>query len=89
MRMQTLKEVKPGRHVKVIKLHGSGPLKKRIMDMGITRNTEITVLRAAPLGDPIEVSVRGYALSLRKADIDIIEITDVVDTDLGVEQGAE
>jgi ferrous iron transport protein A len=72
--MQTLKEVKPGQTVRVIKLHGQGPVKRRIMDMGITSNTEITVRKVAPLGDPIEVNVRGYELSLRKADIDIIEV---------------
>ncbi|MDR2471734.1 MAG: ferrous iron transport protein A [Treponema sp.] len=75
--MRTLKEVKPGERVRVVKLHGSGPVKKRLMDMGIIRNTELAVRRAAPLGDPIEVSVRGYELSLRKADIDIIEITGI------------
>ncbi|MDR2553091.1 MAG: ferrous iron transport protein A [Treponema sp.] len=72
--MQTLKGVKTGQNVRVVKLHGSGPVKQRIMDMGITRNAEITVRRTAPLGDPIEVSVRGYELSLRKEDIDIIEV---------------
>jgi ferrous iron transport protein A len=72
--MQTLKGVKPGETVRVVKLHGSGPLRKRIMDMGITRDTEIFVRKAAPLGDPVEVKVRGYELSLRKADIDIIEV---------------
>jgi ferrous iron transport protein A len=72
--MQTLKGVKPGETVRVVKLHGSGPLRKRILDMGITRDTEIFVRKAAPLGDPVEVKVRGYELSLRKADIDIIEV---------------
>jgi ferrous iron transport protein A len=72
--MQTLKGVKPGETVRVVKLHGSGPVRKRIMDMGITRDTEIFVRKAAPLGDPVEVRVRGYELSLRKADIDIIEV---------------
>jgi ferrous iron transport protein A len=72
--MLTLKEVKPGQTVKVVKLHGEGPVKRRIMDMGITRNTEILVRKVAPLGDPIEIHVRGYELSLRKADIDIIEV---------------
>jgi ferrous iron transport protein A len=69
-----LQEVKPGQTVKVVKLHGEGPIKRRIMDMGITRNTEILVRKVAPLGDPIEIHVRGYELSLRKADIDIIEV---------------
>jgi ferrous iron transport protein A len=72
--MLTLKDAKPGQTVKVIKIYGQGPVKRRIMDMGITRNTEILVRKVAPLGDPIEVNVRGYELSLRKADIDIIEI---------------
>jgi ferrous iron transport protein A len=75
--MLTLKDVKPGQTVKVIKLHGQGPVKRRIMDMGITANTEILVRKAAPLGDPIEVKVRGYELSLRKADLDIIEIENI------------
>jgi ferrous iron transport protein A len=70
----TLKEVKPGQTVKVTKLSGEGPIRRRIMDMGITRNTEILVRKVAPLGDPIEIRVRGYELSLRKADIDIIEV---------------
>jgi len=72
--MGTLKEVKPGQIVKVVKLHGQGPVRRRLMDMGITRDTEILVRKAALLGDPIEVTVRGYELSLRKADIDIIEV---------------
>jgi ferrous iron transport protein A len=72
--MTTLQTVKPGQTVRVVKLHGQGPVKRRIMDMGITRDTEILVRKVAPLGDPIEVNVRGYELSLRKADIDIIEI---------------
>ena len=72
--MQTLRDIKPGQKVKVVKLHGQGAIKKRIMDMGITKETEITVRKAAPLGDPIEITVRGYELSLRKADIDIIEV---------------
>ncbi|MDR2742446.1 MAG: ferrous iron transport protein A [Treponema sp.] len=75
--MQTLKNVRPGQIVKVIKVHGQGPVKRRIMDMGITANTEILVRKVAPLGDPIEVNVRGYELSLRKADIDIIEVEEV------------
>ena len=72
--MQTLQGVKPGQTVRVVKLHGTGSLRNRLMDMGITRDTEILVRKAAPLGDPIEVKVRGYELSLRKADIDIIEV---------------
>jgi ferrous iron transport protein A len=72
--MLTLKDAKPGQKVRVIKLHGQGPVKKRIMDMGITRDAEITVRKVAPLGDPVEITVRGYELSLRRADIDIIEV---------------
>ncbi|GHU81211.1 iron transporter FeoA [Spirochaetia bacterium] len=72
--MQTLKEVKPGQKVRVTKLNGQGPVKRRIMDMGITRDTEILVRKVAPLGDPVEITVRGYELSLRRADIDIIEV---------------
>ncbi|MDR1933463.1 MAG: FeoA domain-containing protein [Spirochaetales bacterium] len=72
--MKTLKDIKPGESAVVLRLHGQGPVKRRIMDMGITRDTEIFVRKAAPLGDPIEVNVRGYELSLRKADIDIIEV---------------
>ncbi|MDR1107649.1 MAG: FeoA domain-containing protein [Spirochaetaceae bacterium] len=72
--MRTLQDVKPGQTVSVVKLHGQGAVKRRIMDMGITRDAEILVRKVAPLGDPVEVNVRGYELSLRKADIDIIEI---------------
>lgn len=72
--MKTLKETKPGDTVKVIKLHGEGAVKRRIMDMGITKGTEIYLRKVAPLGDPIEVTVRGYELSLRKADTEIIEV---------------
>ena len=72
--MKTLKEVKIGETVRVIKLHGEGAVKKRIMDMGITRGVEIYVRKVAPLGDPIEVTVRGYELSLRKEDANMIEI---------------
>jgi ferrous iron transport protein A len=76
MFMVTLKSAKPGQTVRVVKLHGQGPVKRRIMDMGITKDTEILVRKVAPLGDPIEVNVRGYELSLRKADIDIIEVAE-------------
>lgn len=72
--MATLKEAKCGETVKVIKLHGEGAVKRRIMDMGITKNTGIYIRKAAPLGDPIEVTVRGYELSLRKADAEMIEV---------------
>ena len=72
--MKTLKQAKIGETVKVVKLHGEGAIKRRIMDMGITRGTEIYIRKVAPLGDPIEVTVRGYELSLRKADADMLEI---------------
>ena len=72
--MQTLKEVKPGKTVRVIKIGGSGPVKRRVMEMGVTRGVEIYVRKVAPLGDPIEVMVRGYELSLRKADAELIEV---------------
>ena len=72
--MNTLKQVKVGSTVKVVKLHGEGALKRRIMDMGITKGVSITVRKVAPLGDPIEITVRGYELSLRKADAEMIEI---------------
>lgn len=74
--MKTLKDAKIGETVSVVKLHGEGPVKRRIMDMGITRGIEIYVRKVAPLGDPIEVSVRGYELSLRKADAEMIEIAE-------------
>lgn len=72
--MKTLKEIKIGETVIVKKLHGEGAVKRRIMDMGITRGTEVFVRKVAPLGDPIEVTVRGYELSLRKADAEMIEV---------------
>ena len=72
--MKTLKNVRIGEAVKVVKVHGEGALRRRIMDMGITRGVEIYVRKVAPLGDPIEVTVRGYELSLRKADAEMIEI---------------
>lgn len=72
--MNTLKNVPIGSTVKVKRLHGEGALKRRIMDMGITKNVEIYVRKVAPLGDPIEVTVRGYELSLRKADAELIEV---------------
>ncbi len=72
--MQTLKETKPGSTVRVSKIRGIGPLKRRIMEMGITKGVEIYVRKVAPLGDPMEISVRGYELSLRKADAELIEI---------------
>lgn len=72
--MTTLKEATCGTSVKVVKLHGEGAVKRRIMDMGITKGVEIYIRKVAPLGDPIEVTVRGYELSLRKADAQMIEI---------------
>lgn len=72
--MNTLKQAKIGSTAKVVKLHGSGAVKRRIMDMGITRGVEIYVRKVAPLGDPVEVTVRGYELSLRKADAEMIEV---------------
>ena len=70
----TLREVTPGSTVKVTKLTGEGPVKRRIMDMGITKGVDIFVRKVAPLGDPVEVTVRGYELSLRKADAELIEV---------------
>ena len=72
--MTTLREAKIGQTVKVKKLHGEGAVKRRIMDMGITKGTDIYVRKVAPLGDPIEISVRNYELSIRKADAEMIEI---------------
>mgnify|MGYP000310442723 CR=1 FL=1 len=72
--MKTLRDAKIGETVKVVKLHGEGAIKRRIMDMGITKGTEVYVRKVAPLGDPVEVTVRGYELSLRKADAEMIEI---------------
>ena len=72
--MKTLKEVKVGETVTVARIQGAGPVKRRIMDMGITRGTEVYIRKVAPLGDPMEVTVRGYELSLRKADTEMIEI---------------
>ncbi len=75
--MKTLKETPVGATVKVVKLHGEGAVKRRIMDMGITKDTEIYVRKLAPLGDPVELTVRGYELSLRKADAAMVEVTEV------------
>ena len=72
--MKTLREVPVGSTVKIVKLHGEGAVKRRIMDMGITRGTQVYVRKVAPLGDPIEVTVRNYELSIRKADAEMIEI---------------
>ena len=73
-KVQTLRDAKCGQTVKVLKLHGEGALKRRIMDMGITKGSEIYVRKVAPLGDPVEVTIRGYELSLRKNDADCIEM---------------
>ena len=72
--MKTLKEVKIGATAKVVKLHGEGAVKRRIMDMGITKGVEVYVRKVAPLGDPIEIMVRSYELTLRKADAEMIEV---------------
>lgn len=72
--MKTLKESKVGDTVRVVKLHGEGAVKRRIMDMGLTKGVEVQIRKVAPLGDPIEVTVRGYELSIRKADAEMIEI---------------
>lgn len=72
--MKTLRTVKVGETVKVVKLHGEGAVKRRIMDMGITRGVEIYVRKVAPLGDPVEITVRGYELSLRRADAEMVEV---------------
>ena len=72
--MKTLRDVKVGETVKVVKLHGEGAIKRRIMDMGLTKGTEVYVRKVAPLGDPVEVTVRGYELSIRKADAEMIEV---------------
>ncbi|MBE6948944.1 MAG: ferrous iron transport protein A [Ruminococcaceae bacterium] len=72
--MKTLKDVKIGETAKVVKLHGVGAIKRRIMDMGLTKGVEVYVRKVAPLGDPIEITVRGYELSIRKADAEMIEV---------------
>ena len=72
--MKTLRELKPGETGTVVRLHGAGPAKRRIMDMGLTKGVSVLVRKVAPLGDPIEVSVRGYELSLRRADCEMIQI---------------
>ena len=77
--MKTLREVAVGSSCKVKKLHGEGAVKRRIMDMGITKGVEIFVRKVAPLGDPIELNLRGYELSLRRADAEMIEVTDAAE----------
>lgn len=74
--MQTLRQARVGTTVKVVKLHGEGAVKRRIMDMGITKGVPVTVRKVAPLGDPVEVTVRGYELSLRKSDAEMVEVTE-------------
>lgn len=75
--MKTLKDVKIGGTAKVVKVHGEGAIRRRIMDMGITKGVELYVRKVAPLGDPLEIYVRGYELSLRKADAEMIEVEDI------------
>ena len=70
----TLRDAKVGETVKVVKLHGEGAVKRRIMDMGLTKGTEVYIRKVAPLGDPVEITVRGYELSLRKADAEMIDV---------------
>lgn len=72
--MKTLKDVPIGKSAKVVRLNGEGALRRRIMDMGITRGTTITIRKVAPLGDPLEITLRGYELSIRKADAELIEV---------------
>ncbi len=72
--MKTLKTAKIGETVKVVRLNGEGAVKRRIMDMGLTKGTEVYIRKVAPLGDPIEITVRGYELSLRKADAEMVEV---------------
>lgn len=72
--MMTLKDAKVGQTVTVVRIHGEGPLKRRIMDMGITRGVEVFVRKVAPLGDPMELNLRGYELSLRRADAEMVEV---------------
>ncbi len=74
MSMKTLREIKIGGTARVVKVHGEGAVRRRIMDMGITRGVEIKIIKTAPLGDPLEITVRGYELSLRKADAAMIEV---------------
>ena len=73
--MKTLRETAIGKTVKIVKVHGEGAVRRRIMDMGITKGAEVTVRKVAPLGDPIEVTVRGYELSIRKADAEMVEVS--------------
>ena len=72
--MKTLKDLKVGEHATVVRLHGEGPVRRRIMDMGLTKGVEVYVRKVAPLGDPIELNIRGYELSIRKADAEMVEV---------------
>ncbi|MBR7182275.1 MAG: ferrous iron transport protein A [Clostridia bacterium] len=72
--MKTLKDIKVGASAKVVRLHGEGPVRRRIMDMGITKGVVVTLRKVAPLGDPMELTVRGYELSIRRADAEMIEV---------------
>ena len=72
--MKTLRDVPIGGTAKIVKIHGEGAVRRRIMDMGMTKGTEVTVRKVAPLGDPVEITVRGYELSIRKADAEMIEV---------------
>lgn len=85
--MKTLKDVKVGQTARVVKLHGEGAVKRRIMDMGITKGVEVFIRKVAPLGDPMELAVRGYELSLRKADAEMIEIEQALIFYFKVSQG--
>lgn len=76
--MKTLKETQPGESVSVVKVHGTGALRRRLLDMGITKGSRIDVLKMAPLGDPIEVTIRGYELSLRKSEGEMVEVEPIV-----------
>ena len=72
--MKTLKDVPIGQTAKIVKIHGEGAVRRRIMDMGMTKGTDVTVRKVAPLGDPVEITVRGYELSIRKADAEMVEV---------------
>lgn len=74
--MKTLRDTTIGKTVKIVKIHGEGAVRRRIMDMGITKGTQVTIRKVAPLGDPLEITVRGYELSLRKADAEMIEVSE-------------
>ncbi len=74
--MKTLRDTAIGKTVKILKIHGEGAVRRRIMDMGITKGTQVTIRKVAPLGDPLEITVRGYELSLRKADAEMIEVSE-------------